>query len=124
MGGLTKAESCRVVFKDLGSSYTSEYIYILQVILYFKFKCNHIQNKYIHSYSARQANNYYARQLYRKLPSQAGARPINKLPQSIKTCRIFYLSKTALGSYCCLDLCTLSSVYCSSPCDHGCVLQF
>ncbi len=80
-------ESCRPAFKNL-KLLTLPCLYIFETALFFKSKCNPIRGSDIHSYDTRGRDNYRSGRhrtvVFERLPSQAGARFVNKLPNSIK----------------------------------------
>lgn len=84
---LNSRESCRNAFREL-ELLTLPCLYILDVTLYSRFKCDLVQGGDVHQYETRGRDNYRAGQhklmAFEHLPSQAGIKFINKLPEDIK----------------------------------------
>jgi len=84
---LQPRESCRDTFREL-NLLTLPSLYILEVILYCKYKCSLVQGSQFHQYETRGRNDYRLRQhrtvAVEHLPSQAGVKFLNRLPESIK----------------------------------------
>ncbi len=92
-------ESCKPSFKNL-KLLTLPCLYILEASFYFKSKCNHIRGSDVHSYVTRGREDYrtgrHRTAVYEHLPSQAGVRFVNKLPNSIKNAPMPKAFKTRL----------------------------
>ncbi|KAG8317313.1 hypothetical protein J6590_029884 [Homalodisca vitripennis] len=63
-------------------------LYILEVALYCRFKCELVQGRDVHQYGTRGRDNFRIQQhrtaTFERLPSEVGVRFINKLPDEIK----------------------------------------
>ena len=80
-------ESCRDAFRELGIL-TLPSLYILEVAQYCRFQCELTRGGYIHGYRTR-GRDYFRIQQHRttafeRIPSQAGIRILNTLPESLK----------------------------------------
>ena len=80
-------ESCRPAFKKL-QLLTLPSLYILETVLFCMSKCALTRGRDIHEYETRGRDDYrtgrHRTVVYEHLPSQAGVRYINRLPDSIK----------------------------------------
>jgi hypothetical protein len=91
-------ESCRDAFRELGLLTLAE-LYILDVALYCKFKCDPIQGIEVHNYNTRSRTMYRTAQhrlaMMTRLPSQAGVSILNKVPEGIRfeNCQSKFKSK-------------------------------
>ncbi|KAG8270053.1 hypothetical protein J6590_093715 [Homalodisca vitripennis] len=79
--------SCKNTFRELGLL-TLPCLYILEVVLYFRSKCNLVQGGDVHQYGTRGRDNFRVQQhrtaTFERLPSEVGVKLINKLPEEIK----------------------------------------
>ncbi|KAG8293076.1 hypothetical protein J6590_027183 [Homalodisca vitripennis] len=77
-------ESCKDAFKELALLC----LYILEVALYCRFKCELAQSRDVHQYGTRGWDNFRVEQhktaAFEHLPSQVGVGLINRLPEGIK----------------------------------------
>jgi len=84
---LRNRESCKTAFKEL-KLLTLPCLYILETTLYCMSKCVLTRGRDIHDYNTRSRDNFRTGQhrtaVYEHLPSQAGVRFYNKLPNSVK----------------------------------------
>lgn len=80
-------ESCRDAFRELGFL-TLPCLYILDVVMYCRFKCPLVQGRGIHRYETRGRDNLRTLQhrtsAFELLPSQVGVGLINGLPEGVK----------------------------------------
>ena len=92
-------ESCKPAFKTL-NLLTLPCLYILESCLFFKSKGEPIRGTDVHSYETRDRESYrtgrHRTVAYERLPSQAGVRFVNKLPNSIKSAPMPQAFKTRL----------------------------
>ncbi|KAG8260603.1 hypothetical protein J6590_093280, partial [Homalodisca vitripennis] len=83
---LNPRESCRDAFREHGFL-TLPCLCILDVALYCRFRCELVRGSDVHRYDTRGGDSYrmqHHRTLAsEQLPSQAGVRLINNLPESI-----------------------------------------
>ncbi|KAG8322298.1 hypothetical protein J6590_026555 [Homalodisca vitripennis] len=84
---LNPRESCKDSFRELGLL-TLPCLYILDVALYCRLKCELLQGRDVHQYETRARDNFRIDQhrtiAFEHLPSQVGVRIINRLPEVIK----------------------------------------
>uniref|UniRef100_A0A1B6LVS9 Reverse transcriptase domain-containing protein n=1 Tax=Graphocephala atropunctata TaxID=36148 RepID=A0A1B6LVS9_9HEMI len=84
---LNSRESCKETFRELGLL-TLPCLYILEVTLYCRFKCELLQGRDVHQYGTRGRDSFRIEQhrttAFEHLPSQVGVRLINRLPEGIK----------------------------------------
>jgi len=77
-------EKCRDAFRELGLLTLAE-LYILEVALYCKFKCDLIQGVEVHNYNTRSRTLFRTDQhrlgMTARLPSQAGVLILNRIPE-------------------------------------------
>jgi hypothetical protein len=96
---LNSRDSCRNAFRELGLL-TLPCLYILEVILYCKFKCNLVQGSSIHQYETRGRDSFRTEQhrlvVTHHLPQQVGVRLLNRLPDELKHIHSFIPLKNAL----------------------------
>ncbi|KAG8303330.1 hypothetical protein J6590_013601 [Homalodisca vitripennis] len=63
-------------------------LYILEVALYCRFKCELVQGRDVRQYGTRGRDNFRIQQhrtaMFERLPSEVGVRFINKLPDEIQ----------------------------------------
>jgi len=82
-------DSCRGVFREL-DFLTLPCLYVLDVIMYCRFRCDLVQGRDIHGYGTRSRDTYRTNQhrtaAFEQIPSYAGIRLINMLPRSLKDC--------------------------------------
>ncbi|KAG8270385.1 hypothetical protein J6590_099345 [Homalodisca vitripennis] len=80
-------ESCKDAFRELGLL-TLLCLYILDVVLYCRLKCELTQGSDVHQYETRGRDNFrtvqYRTSAFEHVPSQVGVKLINKLPEGIK----------------------------------------
>ena len=99
---LSNRETCRNAFKEL-NILTLPSMYIYQTILFCLDKCPLIKGCDIHKYNTRTnnliRNNQHRLEIYNKLPSQAGVKLYNNLPESIKNSKSFKQLKFDLKEY-------------------------
>ncbi|KAG8316186.1 hypothetical protein J6590_057383 [Homalodisca vitripennis] len=80
-------DSCKNTFRELGLL-TLPCLYILEVVLYCRSKCNLVQGRDVHQYGSRGRDNFRVQQhrtaAFERLPSEVGVKLINKLPEEIK----------------------------------------
>ncbi|KAG8298113.1 hypothetical protein J6590_020780 [Homalodisca vitripennis] len=92
-------ESCRESFREL-ELLTLPCLYVLEVIMYCKSKCDLVRGGSVHHYETRGRDNFRTRQyrltLSQHLPQQVGVRLINKLPESVKLSANQHQFKTRL----------------------------
>ncbi|KAG8291167.1 hypothetical protein J6590_067151 [Homalodisca vitripennis] len=83
----SQIESCKLAFGELGLL-TLPSLYILDVVLYCRFKCVSLRGSDVHQYGTRGRDNFRMAQhrttVFERLPSQVGVRLINRLPEEIK----------------------------------------
>lgn len=81
-------ESCREAFRELGVL-TLPCLYILETALYCRYKCSLTQGGDIHGYETRARDRLRTRQhrtvAYEHVPSQAGIKFLNSLPECLRT---------------------------------------
>ncbi|KAG8264619.1 hypothetical protein J6590_008555 [Homalodisca vitripennis] len=79
--------SCRDAFRELGFL-TLSCLYILDVALYCRFKCEFVQGKDVYQYGTRGRDNLrlhpHRTAAFKRLPSEVGVKLINKLPDEIR----------------------------------------
>ncbi|KAG8327823.1 hypothetical protein J6590_009624, partial [Homalodisca vitripennis] len=86
---LNPRESCKYAFRELGLL-TLPCLYILEVALYCRFKCELVRGRDVHQYGTRGRNNFRVEQhrtaAFEHLPSQVGVGVgvVNRLPEGIK----------------------------------------
>lgn len=84
---LNYRESCQDAFREL-ELLTLPCLYILEVVQYSKFHCELIRVGDIHDYNTRGRDSYRTQQhrtaAFERIPSQAGVRLINELPEGVK----------------------------------------
>ncbi|KAG8300843.1 hypothetical protein J6590_067114 [Homalodisca vitripennis] len=84
---LNPRELCKDAFRSLGLL-TLRCLFILEVILYCRIKCELQRGRDVHQYGTRGRDNFRLDQhrttAYGRLPSQVGVRLINRLPEGIK----------------------------------------
>ncbi|KAG8319861.1 hypothetical protein J6590_082671 [Homalodisca vitripennis] len=95
-------ESCRPAFKKL-QLLTLLCLYILEAVLFCKSKCALTRGRDVHEYETRGRDNYrtgrHRTVVYEHLPSQAGVRFINSLPDSMKNVQSPKALKTRLKRF-------------------------
>lgn len=88
IGKLQFRESCRDAFREL-NVLTLACLYILETVLFCKFKCTLTQGRDVHAYETRGRENFrpeqYRLEAARNLPSNFGVKLLNKLPENIKS---------------------------------------
>ena len=79
-------ESCRESFREL-DLLTLPSLYILETVMFCRFKCILVQGKNIHNYQTRTRETYrvaqHRLQAHERLPSQTGVKFLNRLPTDI-----------------------------------------
>uniref|UniRef100_A0A1B6HBP3 Uncharacterized protein n=1 Tax=Homalodisca liturata TaxID=320908 RepID=A0A1B6HBP3_9HEMI len=84
---LNPRESCKDAFRSLGLL-TFPCLFILEVILYCRLKCELERGRDVHQYGTRGRDNFRLDQhrtmAYGRLPSQVDVRLINRLSEGIK----------------------------------------
>ncbi|KAG8244575.1 hypothetical protein J6590_019830 [Homalodisca vitripennis] len=79
--------SCRDAFRELGFL-TLSCLYILDVALYCRFKCEFVRGRDVYQYGTRGRDNLrlhpHRTAAFKRLPSEVGVKLINKLPDEIK----------------------------------------
>lgn len=87
IGKMQHRESCRNAFREM-NLLTLASVYILETVLFCKFKCDLVQGSDVHEYNTRGRELYRTAQnrlqLADRLPSQVGVKLINGLPESIR----------------------------------------
>ncbi|KAG8264115.1 hypothetical protein J6590_017132 [Homalodisca vitripennis] len=77
----------RNAFRELGLL-TLPCLYILDVALYCRFKCEFVRGRYVYQYGTRGRDNLrlhpHRTAAFKRLPSEVGVKLINKLPDEIK----------------------------------------
>lgn len=99
---LNPRESCKNAFREL-ELLTLPCLYMYEVIVYCKSKCDLVQGSNIHHYETRSRDNYRSQPhrltLTHHLPEQVGVRLINRLPDDIKQLTNFSLFKIRLKRF-------------------------
>ncbi|KAG8249764.1 Hemicentin-1 [Homalodisca vitripennis] len=84
---LKSRNSCRDAFRELGLL-TLPCLYILDVALYCRFKCELVRGRDVHQYGTRCRDNLrlhpHRTAAFKRLPFEVGVKLINKLPDKIK----------------------------------------
>jgi len=87
MSKLQPRGSCRNAFRELGLL-TLPCLYIKEVTLCCKYKCSLVHGSQFQRYETRGRDDYQTRHhrtmVFEHLPSQAGVKFLNKLPEGIK----------------------------------------
>jgi len=95
-------ESCREIFKIL-EILTLPSVYIYETIMFCLKKINLVANSDVHDYDTRNSNQYrlqYCRlEIFQKMPSQAGIKLFNKLPEHLKIIQHLNTFKTSLKNF-------------------------
>ncbi|KAG8303680.1 hypothetical protein J6590_002688 [Homalodisca vitripennis] len=83
----TSPKSCKDAFRELGLLILP-CLYILEVALYCRLKCELVRGRDVHQYGTRRRDNFRVEQhrtaAFEHLPSQGGVGLINRLPEGIK----------------------------------------
>ncbi|KAG8301339.1 hypothetical protein J6590_056032 [Homalodisca vitripennis] len=95
-------QDCRPAFKKL-QLLTLPCLYILEAVLFCKSKCALTRGRDVHEYETRGRDNYrtgrHRTVVYEHLPSQAGVRFINSLPDFMKNVQTPKALKTRLKRF-------------------------
>ena len=95
-------DSCRDAFREL-DILTLPSLYIFETILFCKLKCPLVQGKDIHPYNTKYCNEFrtdhYRLEAFSRLPTVAGIKFINKIPESIKSISNIKLFKKEIRKY-------------------------
>lgn len=96
---LNSRESCKNSFRELGLL-TLPCLYMYEIIVYCKSKCDLVQGRDIHQYETRGRDSYRVQQhrltMTHHLPEQIGVRLINSLPDEIKQLNSLSIFKNRL----------------------------